>query len=694
MNSPVVYSIKVNKKVLNDIMKLLSWFNNFTIGGKLSLGFGILVILILAVSGLNFLGSLPATNSIQRTTEVSVPTALASAHAQIDLLATLRNVGSYLALGDSNLRQNYDETLKSFEADLATLDKLSVDFSPANSDRLKQLQTIFAQWSTLPEKLFELRADQLDREPAYRLLATDDTLLAGTILMDTRMFIETQGRYAASEDVVAQTIDMTEFQISFASMFAGLRGYVTTRNRVFRSEYEGNLTLNEFSWERLLSKKNSLTPEQQLILTKIADNRAKFLAFTPQIFDLLETEHWREDLYLFNHEAEPLANQMLALLNEIVTDQQNALQNDLTSGNNLLNTSRQQTAFVGLAAVILGFMIAFVLQRNITRPINSLKAVATTITAGNIMVRAEIRSSDEIGLLAESFNIMTARLQDLIENLEERVQERTQAINQLLMEREETIIKLQELDRLKSEFLTNMSHELRTPLNAILGFSDILLEGLEGELSPEVTNDVRLIYNSGQHLLTIINDMLDISKIEAGMMEIVPEPLDVESVINENFQAMASLLVGKPIELYTDIRPNLPLVYADHIRLRQILFNLVGNAIKFTHQGEVKIKVFGIDDNLLENGVPVPSPQLPYNQICLVIIDTGIGIALAKQVGIFEPFKQADMSKTRIYGGTGLGLAISKELVRLHGGKMGVRSEEGVGSEFWFTLPLAKDEDI
>ena len=105
MNSPVVYSIKVNKKVLNDIMKLLSWFNNFTIGGKLSLGFGILVILILAVSGLNFLGSLPATNSIQRTTEVSVPTALASAHAQIDLLATLRNVGSYLALGDSNLRQ-------------------------------------------------------------------------------------------------------------------------------------------------------------------------------------------------------------------------------------------------------------------------------------------------------------------------------------------------------------------------------------------------------------------------------------------------------------------------------------------------------------------------------------------------------------------------------------------------------------
>lgn len=245
----------------------------------------------------------------------------------------------------------------------------------------------------------------------------------------------------------------------------------------------------------------------------------------------------------------------------------------------------------------------------------------------------------------------------------------------LSTEQEKTIVKLQDLDRLKSEFLTSMSHELRTPLNAILGFADVLLSGIDGELNEMALYDIQLIYNSGQHLLTLINDILDISKIEAGLMEIVPEPLPLKPVIDDVVAASASLL-KKTIKLLVDLPEDMPPVLADNIRLKQILFNLISNASKFTHEGSitVQIKRHPAQSNLAQ----------------ISIIDTGIGIPADKQETIFERFKQADMTTTKEYGGTGLGLAITKQLVEMHGGEIELKSQVGVGSEFCFTIPLAE----
>jgi signal transduction histidine kinase len=242
----------------------------------------------------------------------------------------------------------------------------------------------------------------------------------------------------------------------------------------------------------------------------------------------------------------------------------------------------------------------------------------------------------------------------------------------LLTEREVTIEKLQEVDRLKSEFLTTMSHELRTPLNSILGFADVLLSGIDGDLTDYAQNDVRLIYNSGQHLLALINDILDISKIEAGLIEIVPESLDVREIIDNMVAASNSLFTQKPIELITEIAEHLPPVYADRTRLMQILMNLVGNAVAFTSEGQVTVKVILGDE---------PDKML------FTISDTGMGIPADQLPLLFERFKQVDMSKTRVHGGMGLGLATCKELVKMHNGWIGVRSEEGIGSEFYFTIP-------
>ncbi len=247
----------------------------------------------------------------------------------------------------------------------------------------------------------------------------------------------------------------------------------------------------------------------------------------------------------------------------------------------------------------------------------------------------------------------------------------------LLADKQATIVKLQEVDRLKSEFLTTMSHELRTPLNSILGFADILLQGIDGDLGEYALNDIQLIYNSGQHLLALINDILDISKIEAGMMEIVPDALEIDEVTGDIYSTCTLLVKDKPVEIIFDIPADLPKIYADKTRLKQILLNLVNNAIKFTHHGSVTVQA-------------KISEQFP-DKMYFTVTDTGIGIPAEKQQTLFERFKQADMSKTRIYGGTGLGLAICKKLVQMHGGEIGFKSQANVGSEFYFTIPLVKE---
>jgi signal transduction histidine kinase len=244
----------------------------------------------------------------------------------------------------------------------------------------------------------------------------------------------------------------------------------------------------------------------------------------------------------------------------------------------------------------------------------------------------------------------------------------------LAKEQEKTIFQLKDVDRLKSEFLTSLSHELRTPLNSIIGFADVLLQGIDGELNEMATNDIQLIYNSGKHLLALINDILDLAKIEAGKMELVREAVDIHEVFKTVLAAAHSLIKDKPVQIVVDTPEALPPIYADKLRLNQILLNLVSNASKFTHEGNITIQA------MLDK-----EPGL----MLISVTDTGIGISPDKMSTIFERFRQADAGTTRKYGGTGLGLAICKQLVEMHGGAIGAESKEGVGSKFYFTIPMA-----
>ncbi len=391
-------------------LPLLRQLKNLSIGNKLNIGFAILVLLTLVGAIVSYQASIQATTSINRTQEIRFPTALASSRAQRDLLRMLGDVRGYLALGEGQYRASYLEARRDFEADLAELEQLSPNLNAENRARLVELRQTFAKWSELPDKLFELRDDQLEREPAYRILATNGLRTGAWILLDIRSMIEAQAQRQPSRPNTELIEDMANFQSSFAAMLSGLRGYITTRNRIFRQEYEVNLEANEFAWARLKSKESSLTPTQQRLMSNIGQTRQVFLRLPEQMFTALESERWREDLYLFSTEAVPLAEEMQQLLAQMVTDQQFLLETDLNQSRYELETANRRILIGGVAAVLLGLAMAIIFRENIAGPVRRLTRVAEQIREGDLAAQAQIESGDEIGSLAETFNEMTGQL--------------------------------------------------------------------------------------------------------------------------------------------------------------------------------------------------------------------------------------------------------------------------------------------
>jgi PAS domain S-box-containing protein len=235
---------------------------------------------------------------------------------------------------------------------------------------------------------------------------------------------------------------------------------------------------------------------------------------------------------------------------------------------------------------------------------------------------------------------------------------------------------LREVDQLKSQFLANMSHELRTPLNSIIGFSRVILKGIDGPVSEMQQQDLTAIYNSGQHLLGLINDVLDLARIEAGKMELNFEEVHLAEMTTSVMSTAKGLIKEKPIHLLQRIPADMPAVRGDTMRVRQVLLNLISNASKFTDEGSITV------ETRVQKG---PTGKL---EALINVIDTGPGISAEDQEKLFKAFSQVDGSATRKSGGSGLGLSICANLVQLHNGLIGVHSEDGNGSTFWFTLPL------
>jgi len=262
----------------------------------------------------------------------------------------------------------------------------------------------------------------------------------------------------------------------------------------------------------------------------------------------------------------------------------------------------------------------------------------------------------------------------------EALQRAHDELEQKTAELEQANIQLKRFDELKSKFLANMSHEIRTPLNSILGYTDLLLDRVDGYITDEQEKSLTKIHRNAKHLLTLINDVLDISRIESGRMELDVKPVNVKDLIDETISALDPLLDKKGLVLETAFDEELPLAHADPDRVRQVVTNLVDNAIKFTSEGRITVRTKASEMGLGKDRRP------KFVEVC--ISDTGSGIRKRDLNRLFDKFKPLDTLATSQYKGAGLGLSICKGLIEMQDGEIWVKSEYGKGSTFCFTLPL------
>ena len=402
--------------------------------------------------------------------------------------------------------------------------------------------------------------------------------------------------------------------------------------------------LNQFSYD--LDRLQFMTQDERELFGQVRNDYEEFIGIATQVIERIRSGRVAEARQLQITRATPLADRLERLTNELVNKAEADIVASIDADQEAY--ARSQRTGIGFAAgsIALALLLGYAISWSLIGPVKRMDARLREIAAGDFSQHVAVSNRDELGTLAANLNRMSEELGRLYRQLE--------AAN-----------------RHKSRFLANMSHELRTPLNAILGYTELMTDTIYGEVPAKMRHVLERVQQSGRHLLGLINDILDLSKIEAGQLILSVEEYSVGDVVKSVVAAVGSLAAEKKLALTAIVPADLPRGKGDERRITQVLLNLVGNAIKFTEAGEIRIGTSATDGSFLVS-----------------VSDTGSGIPQADQQRIFEEFQQVDSSSTRIKSGTGLGLSIAKRIVEMHGGRMWVESSVGKGSTFSFSLPI------
>jgi signal transduction histidine kinase len=401
-------------------------------------------------------------------------------------------------------------------------------------------------------------------------------------------------------------------------------------------------------------------PEEVQLIQRIRVAQQEALTTVADIANLVRDGRVDDAMRLQLSKEYPLSLQIEGLVNQLVQrerEKMGQLRASVAAANkNTLVLMASSAAVLILLALLLGFVTSW----SFILPVQEAHGFLGEVAKGNFAATINVPNRDEFGALADRMNQMSQELQRLYDSQHRNSQE-LQRLND----------QLQQASKAKSNFLANMSHELRTPMNAILGFVEMALDEIYGEVPSHLKEPLTDIQTNGKHLLRLINDVLDLSKIEAGRMELVLAEYSVQDVVETVRSSLQSLALEKGLGFVAAAEDDIPLAFGDGRRIAQCLTNLVGNAVKFSKRGRVAVWVEQQGDNLVYR-----------------VSDTGIGIPKEELENIFAEFQQVDTAITREYSGTGLGLNITKKFVEMHGGRIWVESELGQGSTFSFSIPL------
>jgi signal transduction histidine kinase len=404
--------------------------------------------------------------------------------------------------------------------------------------------------------------------------------------------------------------------------------------------------LNQFGYS--LDRLQFVAQDEIEVLGRVYADYEAFIAVVTEVIELLRAGKVDEGRRLQVGRANALADRLERHASELVNKAESEMFAYVDDGQVAYTRSRNAIVAVAIGAVLLALALGYVLSRSVIRPVRLMDQRFNEMAAGDFSRHVSVPNRDELGALAANLN----RMNDEVGRL---------------------TVQLAEASRHKSEFLTNMSHELRTPLNAVIGFSDVLDQGMVGALNAKQQEFVRDIRASGKHLLDLINDILDLAKVEAGRMELQATAFDLPASLQAALALVRERATRHGIELALEIDPVVGTIQADERKVRQVVLNLLSNAVKFTPDGGRVRVTAGRSGEGIEVSVS----------------DTGVGIAPEDQAAVFEEFRQVGRDMARKQEGTGLGLALARRFVELHGGTMTLASAPGAGSTFTFTLPKA-----
>jgi signal transduction histidine kinase len=402
--------------------------------------------------------------------------------------------------------------------------------------------------------------------------------------------------------------------------------------------------LNQFGYD--LDRLQFVAQDEIELLGRVRTDYEAFIAVVTQVVELLRAGKVAEGREMQIGRAGPLAERLERLTNELVNKAESDMVAHIDEGQADYRVSRDVIVAVAIVSVLLALALGYGISWSLIRPVRQMDQRFNEMAGGDFARHIAVANRDELGALATNLN----RMNDEVGGLTRQ---------------------LATANRHKSEFLANMSHELRTPLNAVIGFSEVLQERVFGDLNDKQAEYIHDIHESGRHLLDLINDILDLSKIEAGRMELETSTFDLPDSLRSALTLVRERASRHGIELALDVADGVGTIAADERKVRQVVLNLLSNAVKFTPDGgRVALKA-----------------RRAAGMVEVAVSDTGIGIAPEDQAAVFEEFRQVGADVARKQEGTGLGLALAKRFVELHGGTIHVESAPGAGATFTFTLP-------
>ncbi len=403
--------------------------------------------------------------------------------------------------------------------------------------------------------------------------------------------------------------------------------------------------LNQFGYD--LDRLQFVAKDEVELFGRVRDDYDQFIRVVTKVVELIRSGKVAEGRELQLTQTSPLADRLERLTNQLVNRAEADMVASIEASHAAYVTSRWVVIGFAVGSIGLALILGYAISWSLIGPVKQMDTRLSEIASGDFSKQIEVPNRDELGTLAANLNQMNDELGQLYG-------------------------KLEAANRHKSEFLANVSHDLRTPLNAIIGFTRMVLRKTEGQIPDLQKDNLQKVLISGEHLLGLINSLLDLAKIEAGRMEVFAESFRLDEVIHMTASTVEPMLKDGRVRLVREIAPDIPQLNTDRQKLKQIILNLLSNAAKFTEQGEIRISASR------ENGC-----------FKLAVADTGIGMKKEALDHIFEEFRQAEKSTASQYGGTGLGLAIVKKLANLLGGDISVESEVGKGSKFTVTIPIS-----